>query len=78
MLVTARSHVGLIASQLHAASIDFQAIEIEALLDRPVVQDLTALTHARSCILPIGHRWLAVLRAPWCGLTLNDLHAIIE
>lgn len=77
VLVTARSHVGLIASQLHAASIDFQAIEIEALLDRPVVQDLTALTRA---LLHLADRtsWLAVLRAPWCGLTLNDLHAIVD
>nr|WP_298727526.1 UvrD-helicase domain-containing protein [uncultured Steroidobacter sp.] len=76
VLVTARTHVGMIASQLHAASIDFQAIEIEALLDRPVVQDLTALTRA---LLHLADRtsWLAVLRAPWCGLTLNDLHAII-
>ncbi|WP_129648407.1 UvrD-helicase domain-containing protein [Peristeroidobacter agariperforans] len=76
VLVTARTHVGLIASQLHAASIDFQAIEIEALLDRPVVQDLTALTRA---LVHLADRtsWLAVLRAPWCGLTLNDLHAIV-
>lgn len=76
VLVTARSHVGLIASQLHAAAIDFQAIEIEALLDRPVVQDLTALTRA---LVHLADRtaWLAVLRAPWCGLTLNDLHAIV-
>ncbi len=77
VLVTARTHVGLIASQLHAASIDFQAIEIEALLDRPVVQDLTALTRA---LLHLADRtsWLAVLRAPWSGLTLNDLHAIVD
>jgi ATP-dependent helicase/nuclease subunit A len=77
VLVTARTHVGFIASQLHAAAIDFQAIEIEALLDRPVVQDLTALTRA---LLHLADRtsWLAVLRAPWCGLTLNDLHAIVD
>src|SRR5690606_7573899 len=77
VLVTARSHVGLIASELHGANIDFQAIEIEALLDRPVVQDLTALTRA---LLHLADRtaWLAVLRAPWCGLTLHDLHAIVN
>jgi ATP-dependent exoDNAse (exonuclease V) beta subunit len=77
VLVTARTHVGLIASELHAASIDFQAIEIEPLRERPVVQDLIALTRA---LLHLADRtaWLAVLRAPWCGLTLNDLHAIVN
>jgi ATP-dependent helicase/nuclease subunit A len=77
VLVTARSHIGLIARELHAASIDFQAIEIEPLQDRPVVQDLMALTRA---LLHLADRtaWLAVLRAPWCALTLHDLHAIVN
>lgn len=77
VLVTARSHLGLIASELHGASIDFQAIEIEPLRDRPVVQDLIALTRA---LLHLADRtaWLAVLRAPWCALTLHDLHAIVN
>jgi ATP-dependent helicase/nuclease subunit A len=75
VLVTARTHVDVIARELTFAGIDFQAVDIEPLGDRPVVQDLVALTRA---LVHVGDRtaWFAVLRAPWCGLMLADLHAI--
>src|SRR5690606_39669774 len=52
-----------------------QAIEIEQLREQPVVQDLIALTRA---LVHLADRtaWLSILRAPWCGITLPDLHAI--
>ena len=75
ILVAARTHVDAIARELATAGVDFQAIEIEQLRDRPVVQDLIALTRA---LVHVADRtaWLAVLRAPWCGLTLADLHEL--
>ncbi|HKE95683.1 MAG TPA: UvrD-helicase domain-containing protein [Povalibacter sp.] len=77
ILVTARTHVDAIAQHLTAAKIEFQAVEIEQLRDRPAVQDLIALTRA---LVHLADRtaWFAVLRAPWCGLTLADLHELAQ
>lgn len=75
ILVTARSHIGLIADELSLAGIDVHAVDIERLAERPVVQDLLALTCA---LVHLADRtaWLGVLRAPWCGMTLADLHSL--
>jgi ATP-dependent exoDNAse (exonuclease V) beta subunit len=75
ILVRNRSHLLEIMPKLREAKLPFRAIEIEQLGHRPVVQDLLSL--ARAIAHP-GDRtaWLAVLRAPWCGLRLADLHAI--
>ena len=77
LLVRAKAHLQAVVSMLrrHHPEIKFQAVEIEALADRQIIQDLLSLTRA------LTHRadrvsWLAVLRAPWCGLTLHDLHAL--
>ena len=75
LLVRARGHLVFIAQALRDARLTFQAVEIEALGQRPVVQDLTALT--RALFHPADRvAWLALLRAPWCGLTLADLTAL--
>ncbi|MBE0627460.1 MAG: UvrD-helicase domain-containing protein [Burkholderiales bacterium] len=75
ILVRGRSHLREIVPRLKQAGLAFRAIEIDRLDDRPVVQDLLALTRA---LAHGGDRlaWLAILRAPWCGLTLADLLAI--
>ena len=75
ILVRGRNHLREIVPQLKQAGLAFRAIEIDRLDDRPVVQDLLALTRA------LAHRgdrlaWIAILRAPWCGLTLAELHAL--
>ena len=77
VLVLARSHLVSIVSALRRTGKKFRAVEIDALGERPVVQDLLALTHA---LLHPGNRlaWLSILRAPWCGLTLVDLEALVH
>jgi ATP-dependent helicase/nuclease subunit A len=72
ILVRAKTHARDIAAALRSRSISFRAVDIEPLLDRPVVRDLGALIRA---LLHFGDRaaWLAVLRAPWMGLNLADL-----
>jgi ATP-dependent exoDNAse (exonuclease V) beta subunit len=72
ILVRARTHAREIAHALRARGIVFRAVEIEPLQDRPAVRDAVMLACA---LLHLGDRvaWLALLRAPWCGLTLRDL-----
>ena len=75
ILVRNRSHLASIVPKLREEGLRFRAIEIEQLGHRQVVQDLLALTHALSHAAD-RLAWLACLRAPWCGLTLADLHML--
>ena len=77
ILVRARSHLFAITEALKAAAVPFSAVEIEPLADRSIVRDLLALTRA---LLDPADRiaWLSILRAPWCGLTLADLEALVH
>ncbi len=72
ILVRNRRHLLEILPRLREAKIAFRAVEIESLGHRPAVQDLLALTRALSHLAD-RTAWLAVLRAPWCGLVLADL-----
>ncbi|RCX23919.1 UvrD-helicase domain-containing protein [Thioalbus denitrificans] len=75
VLVRGRTHLAAIAPALKAAGLRFRAIDIEPLGDRPVVQDLLALT--RALLHPADRiAWLALLRAPWCGLDLAALQRL--
>ncbi len=77
VLVRSRGHLARIVPRLKECGLRFRAIEIEPLGHRQVVQDLLALT--RALAHPADRlAWLAVLRAPWCGLTLADLYALVS
>lgn len=77
VLVLARSHLFQIVAALRRSQKKFRAVEIDALGERPVVRDLMSLTQA---LLHTGNRlaWLSILRAPWCGLKLGDLEALVR
>ena len=76
ILVRSRSHLRQIIPNLNRAGLRFNAVEIEALAQQTIIYDLFTLT---SALMHLGDRlaWLAVLRAPWCGLTLADLYAVV-
>jgi ATP-dependent exoDNAse (exonuclease V) beta subunit len=77
LLVRNRSHLLDIVPALQAAGIAFQAVDIDPLQDRPVVQDMLSLV--RALLHPADRiAWLALLRAPWCGLAINDLAALLD
>ncbi len=77
MLARARKSLAPIAEALRKAKIPFRAVELEQLQDRAEIIDALAL--ARALFNPHDRvAWLSVLRAPWCGLSLADLHALVS
>lgn len=79
VLVRNRKHLVDIVSEfdkdLGTGPIPFRAVNIEPLAERQEILDLFALTRA---ILHPADRvaWLAILRAPWLGLELEQLHVL--
>ncbi|MFY9317673.1 MAG: UvrD-helicase domain-containing protein [Burkholderiales bacterium] len=77
LLVRNRTALAAIVPALKAAGLRFRAIEIEHLGEKQVVQDLFALTRALTHLAD-RVAWLAILRAPWVGLSLADLSSFFE
>ncbi len=75
VLVSSRKHVYELIPLLEEGGIPYHAPEMFPLAERPVVRDILSLT--RALLNPTDRvAWLAVLRAPWCGLTLDDLFVV--
>ena len=81
ILVRSRSHVSAILAALdklkqEQARFRYQAIKFTPLADTSLIQDLVSLTLA--LIQPADRlAWLATLRAPYIGLDLADLDALV-
>jgi ATP-dependent helicase/nuclease subunit A len=77
ILVAARSHAASIMLALEARDVDAIGVDLVPLSDLSIVRDLVALLQA---LHHLGDRtaWLAVLRAPWCGLSLETLTALSQ
>ena len=72
VLLASRRHAAPIVAQLRDAGYALRGVDLEPLRDRAVIRDLCALARA----LQHGadrSAWLALLRAPWCGLRLSEL-----
>ena len=70
-----RRHLDTVVAELKIGRIPFKAINLDSLEERSEVLDALALT--RALLHPSDRiAWLAVLRAPWCGLSRADLLAL--
>ena len=77
VLAGARPHLRAIRANLNTRRIPFIGVNLEPLADVSVVRDLEALVRALDS--PLDRvAWLAVLRAPFVGLTLPDLTVVSE
>ncbi|MFM2287482.1 MAG: hypothetical protein RL684_625 [Pseudomonadota bacterium] len=77
VLVPARRHAAPIVAALRAVALPVRGVKLEPLAERAVVRDLGALARA-LCHGGDRASWLAILRAPWCGLALPQLQALAE
>ena len=77
VLVRTRAHAHALLPKLNARKIAWRGVKLQPLQEIPLIIDLTSLARAISHVAD-RIAWLALLRAPWCGLSLADLHCLVE
>ncbi|WP_298623458.1 exodeoxyribonuclease V subunit beta [uncultured Legionella sp.] len=77
ILVRSRSQLTDIIRVLRQNQIPYQGTDIDLLANLEHLRDVWTLTQA---LLNPGNRltWLALLRSPYCGLSLQDIHQIAQ
>ncbi|MCW8385244.1 UvrD-helicase domain-containing protein [Fluoribacter dumoffii] len=77
ILVRSRTQLGEIIRLLRQNQIPYQGSDITLLANLGHLRDVWSLTQA---LLTPANRmaWLAILRSPYCGLSLKDLHVIAQ
>ena len=77
VLVQSRTHLEGLRERLRERGLAVHAVEIDSLGEQSVAQDLAGLTRA---LLHLDDRiaWLAVLRAPWCGLSFRGPRSAVR
>ena len=75
VLARTRNHFRAVIAELRQQGVDWIATDIDRLGSLTVIDDLLALLRALSNTAD-DIAWLALLRAPWCGLDSVDLLAV--
>lgn len=77
VLARSRGQLQPVLAALRTAGISYNAQDIDSLARNPVVADLFTL--CRALANPVDRvAWMALLRAPWCGLAPADLLRIAQ
>lgn len=75
ILVRSRDHLQSIIQELRSSDIPWESTDIDRMGAMQIIEDLLSLT--RAMLNPYDRlSWFAILRAPWLGLTIADLHTI--
>ncbi|MFK7856100.1 MAG: UvrD-helicase domain-containing protein [Granulosicoccus sp.] len=77
ILVRTRGQATDIFDALRQQRLNYQSIDMDLIGERAVVRDLLSLCLALRYPHDRLH-WLSLLRAPFVGLTLSDLHALMD